>query len=271
MNKHADPLKCPRCGAGGSLAIQPGSLNVEYVVCESCGHALPITWGVPNFAEDINAQTTKLPLTQKIMETRLFAKIYETPVWRPLHTYISTGKSVQAQLEEMLALSGDHPRDVVLDLACGTGHFTRAFAKNWPDANLYGLDLSFSMLREAVSRAKKDELDNVVFIRGSIFDLPFLDNTIDHVNCCGALHLFQDQPTIWKEISRILKPGGLFTGEAIAIDPKVEKIQRVVEKSRGASFIQPEVFRAQLQDVGLESMEHTQRKVIMTFRSVKAE
>ena len=246
-------------------------MNVEFIVCEACGYSLPISYGIPNFAEELSASTTHLSLAQRIMETRAFASIYESPIWRPLHTFVSTGMTVKEQLKEFVDLSGDQSKEVILDLACGTGHFTRAFAKRWPEALIFGLDLSFSMLRKAVALARKNEIDNVLFMRGNIFRLPFEDGTVDQVNSCGALHLFEDQPAIWKEISRVLKPGGMFTVEAIAIDPKIEGLERFIMRTRGFHFLEPEVVKRQLQEVGIGSMEYTQRKMILTFRSVKEE
>jgi len=267
LKKHADIVTCPRCEQANRLALLPGGVNAEYVVCQSCGYALPMVGKIPNFAEEISAQTTRLPWTQRIMETRLFARMYETPVWRPLHTWVSSGQNVDEQQAELLALAGEEAREVIVDLACGTGHFTRAFAQRWPEAAVFGLDLSLSMLGEGIRRARVAKLSNIVFLRGSIFKLPFADASVDHVNSCGALHLFTDQPQIWQEIARILKPGGLFTGEAIAMDAKIEKIQRMAMERKGARFLELPTFEAELKEAGFDGLEATQRKIILTFRA----
>ncbi len=246
-------------------------MNLDYIVCEACGYPLPVTQGIPNFAEPLSRETRELSIKQRIMETRLFASMYETPIWRPLHTFLSSGMTVEKQQAELLEMAGAGEKGVVADLACGTGHFTRAFAAAWPDAAVFGLDLSMSMLRQGLSLAIKRGRKNILYVRGSIFDLPFADSSVNLVNCCGALHLFEDQPAIWAQIARILRPGGVFTGEAIARDDKMEKIQELLSARRGFRFLEPEVVRTQLEQVGLEDMTFTKRKIILTFRAVKRE
>ncbi len=269
MKRHSEIVKCPRCGEAGTLELDPFVQNLEFIVCESCGYPVPVANGIPNFAEPLTPETESLSIKQRIMETRLFATIYETPIWRPLHTYVSSGMTIPEQQAELLALAGGNDKDFIVDLACGTGHFTRAFAERWPGAAVFGLDLSMSMLRQGRSLAVKRGAKNILYVRGSIFELPFADSSVDLVNCCGALHLFHDQKTIWREVSRILRPGGVFTAEAVAPDSKIEKIQELLSARRGFRFLDPEVVRSELAEAGLEDMTWTKRKIILTFRVVK--
>jgi ubiquinone/menaquinone biosynthesis C-methylase UbiE len=104
-----------------------------------------------------------------------------------------------------LALS---PGDVVLDLACGPGNFTRWFATLvGPDGLVVGLDASATMLRQAV-RDTPERSGNIGYLHADAADLPFLDRSFDAVCCFAALHLFGEPFQVLDQISRVLRPGG---------------------------------------------------------------
>lgn len=79
---------------------------------------------------------------------------------------------------------------VLVDLACYTGFYTRAFAHKWPEALVYGLDISLSMLEQARKVARRKGLKSIVFLRGDLYRLPFNDESIDYVNCGGRFTYF---------------------------------------------------------------------------------
>ena len=125
----------------------------------------------------------------------------------------------------------------ILDLACGTGHYARAFANVNPKAVVYGVDISLSMLTHARMLARQKSLKQIVFLRGDIYRLPFDDQCVDWVHCGGALHLFADLRPIWTEIARVIKPGGVFTVMTIALARGlIGKLQQRIMKQGHAIF-----------------------------------
>ncbi len=86
-----------------------------------------------------------------------------------------------------------HP-DVLIDLGCGQGYYTKSFAECARDS--YGIDLSVPAIAHAAGQDKKTQ-----YIVGSIFDLPFDDDSVD-----AMVSIFTPLPT--KEIHRVLKPDG---------------------------------------------------------------
>lgn len=88
-----------------------------------------------------------------------------------------------------------HPH-VLIDLGCGQGYYTSAFAKTADDS--YGIDLS----KDAISHAAKCD-PKTQYIVGSIFSLPFGDQSAD-----ALVSVFTPLPV--KEALRVLKPGGVF-------------------------------------------------------------
>jgi ubiquinone/menaquinone biosynthesis C-methylase UbiE len=99
--------------------------------------------------------------------------------------------------------------DGVLDVACGTGNFTRDFARSvGPDGLVVGIDVSQTMLARAVRDTQSTGYEHVAYVRGDAQDLPFRDASFDGVCCFAALHLFADPFAALDSFTRVLAPGG---------------------------------------------------------------
>ena len=146
-------------------------------------------------------------------------RIYER-WWRPALGRIFKGVLGPGMADEhriarlLLALS---PGDGVLDVACGTGNFSRDFARTvGPDRPRRGIDVSETMLARAVEDTAGG-LRNVAYVRGDAQELPFLDKSFDAVCCFAALHLFADPMRALDRMTEVLTPGGriaIFTTRA---------------------------------------------------------
>jgi SAM-dependent methyltransferase len=144
---------------------------------------------------------------QRLMVNRVLPLIYER-LWRPLGARLfmgAMGPGMRGEHEialEMLALKRS---DRVLDVACGPGNFTRAFARAASEGVVIGLDASKPMLDRAVV---EDNPANVSYVRGDAHALPFKDESFDAVCCFAALYFISDPLTAVDEIVRVLAPGG---------------------------------------------------------------
>lgn len=155
---------------------------------------------------------------QDLMLTGLVPRIYER-WWRPalgraFKGVLGPGMKDEHRIARLLL--GLSPRDGVLDVACGTGNFTRGFAKTvGPEGLAVGIDVSVTMLTKAVSDTAAAGLsDRTAYVRGSAQDLPFVDRSFDAVCCFAALHLFEDPMRALDSMAAVLTPGGriaLFT------------------------------------------------------------
>jgi len=111
------------------------------------------------------------------------------------------------------ALAALQPGEVVLDLGSGGG-FDAFIAgrKVGPTGRVIGTDMTPDMIAKARKNAeayrKQSGLDNVEFRLGEIEHLPVADASVDVVISNCVLNLSPDKPQVWREVARVLKPGG---------------------------------------------------------------
>ncbi|WP_326565049.1 methyltransferase domain-containing protein [Amycolatopsis rhabdoformis] len=147
-------------------------------------------------------------LAQRAMRTTLLPQVYER-YWRPAFGRLFTGPfgpgmAGEVRLAtELLAL---RPGGTVLDVACGTGRFTRAFAAAVGEPGLaIGLDGAPSMLTRAVAETREE---SVAYLRADAVEPPFPPSTVDAICCFAALHMFAEPERALDSFARILRPGG---------------------------------------------------------------
>lgn len=89
----------------------------------------------------------------------------------------------------------------ILDAGCGAGHLTKALGER--GATVVGLDVSREMLTYARERTRFD------FVQADLgTDLPFFDGRFDGVTSSLAFHYVSDWESLFRELRRILRPGG---------------------------------------------------------------
>jgi SAM-dependent methyltransferase len=144
---------------------------------------------------------------QQLMVNRVLPLIYER-IWRPLGARLfmgAMGPGMRGEHRIALEMRALERADRVLDVACGPGNFTRAFARAAPEGLVVGLDASKPMLERAVL---EDNPPNVSYVRGDAHALPFRDQSFDAVCCFAALYFISDPLRAVDEIVRVLAPGG---------------------------------------------------------------
>ncbi|CAI9100932.1 OLC1v1038123C1 [Oldenlandia corymbosa var. corymbosa] len=104
---------------------------------------------------------------------------------------------------------------VLVDVSCGSGLFSRKFAKSGAYAKVIALDFSENMLRQCYDFIKNDETilnSNLALVRADVSRLPFSSGSIDCVHAGAALHCWPSPSNAVAEINRILRSGGVFVG-----------------------------------------------------------
>jgi len=111
------------------------------------------------------------------------------------------------------ALASLRPGEVVLDLGSGGGFDCFiAGSKVGASGRVIGVDMTPEMIDKARantgSYGERTGLDNVEFRLGEIEHLPASDASVDVVISNCVLNLAPDKAQVWREIARVLKPGG---------------------------------------------------------------
>jgi len=101
-------------------------------------------------------------------------------------------------------------KDIVLDVASGTGEPGLTIAAMVKNGKVISTDISDGMLIVCRENAAARSLTNFETKVCDVSELPFADNTFDAVSCRFGFMFFPDMPLAAKEIYRVLKPGGRF-------------------------------------------------------------
>src|SRR5881397_4222258 len=101
------------------------------------------------------------------------------------------------------------PGDTVVDIGSGSGTDVLYTAlKVGPKGTVYGLDITPAMIAKARTNIAKTGARNVQILEGDATRIPLPDASADVVTSNGVLNLVPDKPAAFREIFRVLKPGG---------------------------------------------------------------
>lgn len=110
-----------------------------------------------------------------------------------------------------LLRAGLRPGEDVVDLGCGAGVDTLLAARQVaPTGQAVGVDFLTEMVDRARAYAAEGGIDNVVFHRGEMEDLPLPDASVDVVISNGSINLSARKSRVFAEAHRVLRPGGRF-------------------------------------------------------------
>jgi ubiquinone/menaquinone biosynthesis C-methylase UbiE len=116
------------------------------------------------------------------------------------------------------------PGHKCLDLGCGRGTDVMRMAERVGEAgHAYGIDITDSMLDKARRTAEKLGVKNVTFLKADLAQLPLGESEVDWITSNCVLNHAEDKAAVWREIARVLKPGGHFVvSDIYAIEPVPE-------------------------------------------------
>ncbi|KAJ8560792.1 hypothetical protein K7X08_022652 [Anisodus acutangulus] len=128
---------------------------------------------------------------------------------------------------------------VLIDVSCGSGLFSRKFAKSEVYSRVVALDFSENMLRQTYDFIKTDDSilnSNLALVRADVSRLPFFSGSVDAVHAGAALHCWPSPSNAIAEINRILLSGGVFVGTTfLRVSPTAPTILRSLLQSAGQS------------------------------------
>lgn len=101
----------------------------------------------------------------------------------------------------------------VLDVGCGTGYIINRLAEKTSES--YALDIAYEMLRFA---KKESRQKNICYLCADAEAIPLKDSSVDVVISNFAIQWCPDRRGLFREISRVLVPGGLFVFSMPGVD-----------------------------------------------------
>jgi arsenite methyltransferase len=133
------------------------------------------------------------------------------------------------------ALAALRPGEVVLDLGSGGGFDVFiAGRKVGATGRAIGVDMTPEMLAKARRNvsfySEQTKLDNVEFRLGEIEHLPLADNSVDAIISNCVINLSPDKLQVWREMARVLKPGGrVAVSDMALLKPLPPEVLKMVE------------------------------------------
>lgn len=225
VNNIKNILACSICygpltaAAGSALSVE--STNGYQLECRTCKKSftgseshldLTIASGINN--------SESMPAATEIFRTRLVSFLYERG-WRQSFSVLLGFPGPEKEFELIKNFLAPVLGGNIIDASCGSGMFSRIFAKSGLFSSVVALDYSENMLKQCYEFIKQEEnfpKERLVLIRADIARLPFASSSVDAVHAGAALHCWPSPSSAVAEISRILRPGGVFVASTFITD-----------------------------------------------------
>lgn len=178
-------------------------------------------------------------------------------------TDLPEGANMGLSCGNPVALASLCPGETALDLGSGGGFDVFIAGRRvGPTGRAIGVDMTPDMVSKArrglATYRERTGLENVEFRLGEIEHLPVADDSVDAVISNCVLNLSPDKPQVWREIRRVLKPGGRVAVSDLALlrplpDSVASMIEALVGCIAGAALV--EETGAMMRDAGLVDIQ----------------
>ncbi|MBI3951720.1 MAG: methyltransferase domain-containing protein [Acidobacteria bacterium] len=212
-------LCCPFCKDAVSLqeSSHRDPISDGMLSCESCGRIFAIKDGIPRFIrpEELVGSNKK---HEKL--NNMFSHIC-TPATKLMFAVCGGEENARRECLDRLER---RPNAKILEIGIGAGDNLPYLMKRLGGGEVFGLDISHSMLEYCSRNLVKWGLQPELFL-GEAEHLPFKDEMFDVVYHLGAINFFTDKKRAIEEMIRVAKPG-----TKIVIADESEKALKALDK-----------------------------------------
>ncbi|KQC09157.1 MAG: hypothetical protein APR62_03075 [Smithella sp. SDB] len=265
-------LVCPICSVPDksdtrlSMVTDTKANESPTLFCNNCQSRFAPIDDILNLAGDVI--NPRLFSSQWTMEFGPIVTAYEE-IWRPCVTSIVSSLKWEMKTSQLFmdVSSGMN----ILDLACGTGNFTRLFSDSARPGTVIGVDLSLPMLKQYRHKLKEQNNTDIMLMRVDVTKWPFAPETFDRIHCAGALHLFPDIQNVFNSIYRSLKRGGCFVGATYLIEENIvlNNLQKYITEVHGFHWFDQQELRNLSSKAGFTEWEHRTYRQGIVFKVKK--
>lgn len=164
-----------------------------------------------------------------------------------------------------LAFAGVQPGQVVVDIGSGAGiDCLIAAEKVGPAGRVIGVDMTPAMIERARNNAARAGASNVEFRLGDAEKMPVENASADWIISNCVINLAPDKDAVFREVFRVLKPGGRVSISDVVLGTSLPKaIRESAEALVGclAGAIDERTYLAKMQQAGLVDIEVAERLV----------
>src|SRR5947207_9057226 len=155
---------------------------------------------------------------------------------RAAAAYVDSSSHARGEdLDRIVALATEHGGERVVDVGTGVGHTLRRVAPSFRSA--VGVDATREMLEAGVGVLRGAGVKNALLVQADATALPIASGSADVVTSRLAAHHFADAAAAFREIARILRPGGLFVlvdnyaPDDVALDSFINELETLRDAS----------------------------------------
>lgn len=165
-------------------------------------------------------------------------------------------------IDLLIDLAAPVLNDTVLDVACGPGIVTCAFARQC--RHVTGLDVTPAMIEQARKRQIEQGAANITWQIDTCLPLPFRDSEFSLVVTRYSFHHFLNPSDVLTEMIRVCRPGGKILVADVALPPEKSQAFDQMEVIRDPSHVHALTtgeFERLIRQSGLEDCRRTQYEV----------
>jgi SAM-dependent methyltransferase len=176
---------------------------------------------------------------------------------RTAAAYVESATHARGEdLDRIVALAAAHGGDRVVDVGTGVGHTLRRVAPSFRAA--VGVDATREMLAAGRTVLAGAGVGNALLAQANATALPLASASADVATSRLAAHHFADAPGAFREIARVLRPGGLFilVDNYAPDDPALDRFINELETLRDPSHVRNHTvsgWRGLLEEAGLRT------------------